>query len=61
MLLRVQVKCSILDVVIPAQAQQALTLSAQMAPLGGIFHLAGVLDDWLLTNLVCPNSALLSC
>ena len=51
----VAVEVSMLDVAERAQAQQLLALCEAMAPVGGIFHLAMVLDDRLIAKHVRVN------
>ena len=49
----VAVEVSTLDVAVRAEAQQLLALCEALAPLGGIFHLAMVLEDRLIAKHVC--------
>ena len=44
------VDISMLDVADPAQAAQLLADAAQRAPVGGIFHLAMVMEDRLIVK-----------
>ena len=48
----VAVEVSTLDMAEHGQAQQLLALCEAMAPVGGIFHLAMVLDDRLIAKHV---------
>ncbi|XP_014669584.1 PREDICTED: fatty acid synthase-like [Priapulus caudatus] len=48
--LGVKVEVSKMDASIEAQARQLIDVTQQMAPLGGIFHLAAVLRDGLFEN-----------
>ena len=55
-----QVEVSTLDVSDLAETEAMMQLAHQMAPVGGIFHLAMVLTDKLLANQVrsrldCPT------
>ena len=43
-----------LDVAVPAEAKQLMAHARRLAPVGGIFHLAMVLDDRLITNQARP-------
>ena len=51
----VLVEVSTLDVAVRAEAQQLLALCEALAPLGGIFHLAMVLEDRLIAKHVCTK------
>ena len=44
------VTVSTLDIEVPEQARQLVALTAEAAPLGGVFHLAMYLDDNLVAN-----------
>ena len=47
-----QVEVSTLDVVDISEARQLIQLADGLASVGGVFHLAMVLDDRFLTNQV---------
>ena len=51
----VTVEVFTLDVAVRAEAQQLLALCEALAPLGGIFHLAMVLEDRLIAKHVCSS------
>ena len=51
----VTVEVSTLDVALRGEAQQLLALCEALAPLGGIFHLAMVLEDRLIAKHVCST------
>ena len=51
------VTVSTLDIEVPEQAHQLVALTAEVAPLGGVFHLAMTLDDNLIANQVRPGLA----
>ena len=48
----VQFQVSLLDVADPVECNQIIMQAEQMAPVGGIFHLAMTLNDKLLSNQV---------
>ena len=48
----VGVTVSTLDIEVPEEARQLVALCARAKPLGGVFHLAMVLDDNLIANQV---------
>lgn len=45
-----QFKVTTLDVGVPEEAEQIIKLAEDIAPVGGIFHLAMYLADKLITN-----------
>jgi hypothetical protein len=50
----VTVEVSKLDVAVKEQAQQLVADCQRLAPIGGIFHLAMILEDRLILKHVCP-------
>lgn len=52
-----QVEVSTLDVADPAETKQIISLAEGLAPVGGIYHLAMVLQDRWMSNQVMPARA----
>ena len=54
----VTVEVSKLDVAVRSQAEQLVADCERLAPIGGIFHLAMILEDRLILKHVRPHSSL---
>ena len=52
----VTVEVSKLDVAVRSEAEQLVSECERLAPIGGIFHLAMILEDRLILKHVCPGS-----
>ena len=51
----VTVEVSKLDVAVRSQAEQLVSECERLAPIGGIFHLAMILEDRLILKHVRPH------